>query len=462
MKRHFTPQDQDRFAALSGDFNPLHLDAMAARRTFLGRPVVHGIHLLLGSLQTYVDTPRRLTALTARFLAPLGVGEEGASHVVKTDAGSMDIILESHGAKIASFKITFVDGVAPNNVIPDALPERLPCRERAAAAMAQACGSLPLTLSSEKTEELFPGLLGKLPADQIALLLATTRLVGMECPGLDSLYKSLSLRFDPALPARDALNWKADSFDARFQLASLALESSGTRGTIEALLRPRPQKQPSVEALRDRVLPEMFSGRKALVIGGSRGIGEVCAKLLALGGAEVRLTYHRGAADAQKIVEDLSVSGHSAVAFSYDALAPTTDLKEKMGQGWFPTHVYYFPTPPIFTASKGRYAEDLFQSFYAYYVRGFLALYEGLRAMAPDALTMLYPSSIAVEDPPSNMGEYAAAKAAGEALSRFLMTNDRHLHIDIIRLPRLPTDQTANVLNISSADMVETTVALLK
>ena len=35
-ERTFTPDYQNRFAALSGDFNPMHMDAVAARRTIFG------------------------------------------------------------------------------------------------------------------------------------------------------------------------------------------------------------------------------------------------------------------------------------------------------------------------------------------------------------------------------------------------------------------------------------------
>ena len=48
--RTFTEADQMRFADVSGDRNPMHLDALKARRTQAGVPVVHGVHLLLWAL----------------------------------------------------------------------------------------------------------------------------------------------------------------------------------------------------------------------------------------------------------------------------------------------------------------------------------------------------------------------------------------------------------------------------
>ena len=42
--------DNDDFAELSGDFNPLHVDATYARRLQFGSAVVHGVHHLLRAL----------------------------------------------------------------------------------------------------------------------------------------------------------------------------------------------------------------------------------------------------------------------------------------------------------------------------------------------------------------------------------------------------------------------------
>jgi len=46
----FKLQDQLSFAELSGDYNPMHIDLVKARRMYFNRAVVHGIHLLLNGL----------------------------------------------------------------------------------------------------------------------------------------------------------------------------------------------------------------------------------------------------------------------------------------------------------------------------------------------------------------------------------------------------------------------------
>ena len=49
--RRFTINDQRDFAQLSGDWNPIHVDPIQARRLLFGEPVVHGIHLVLWALE---------------------------------------------------------------------------------------------------------------------------------------------------------------------------------------------------------------------------------------------------------------------------------------------------------------------------------------------------------------------------------------------------------------------------
>ena len=57
-QRIFTSDDQLAFAKLSGDYNPLHLDPVLARRLIFGHQVVHGVHALLWSLDDHLKSLR--------------------------------------------------------------------------------------------------------------------------------------------------------------------------------------------------------------------------------------------------------------------------------------------------------------------------------------------------------------------------------------------------------------------
>ncbi|MGE2836159.1 3-oxoacyl-ACP reductase family protein [Mycobacterium sp. SMC-4] len=65
-----------------------------------------------------------------------------------------------------------------------------------------------------------------------------------------------------------------------------------------------------------------LTGKRALVTGGSRGIGAEIVRRLAADGAAVAFTYAASATHAQKIVADLTADGATVVAIAADSADP--------------------------------------------------------------------------------------------------------------------------------------------
>lgn len=464
-ERVFSPADQDTFAALSGDYNPMHLDAVYARRLFFGTPVVHGIHVLLWSLDTLSvecgEGPVEIDELKAVFNKPIAVGAPVSLRQLPVKTGENAAIrarLFVNEAPVATISARFrtKPETSVGSIRTDQ-PGRSAPRELKRDELEGVKGSLPLHLPTDGATGLFPRLSRYLSPGQLATILATTRLVGGQCPGLNSVFAELALSW--SAEEQETLNYEVQRFDKRFNLATLDVSGCRLSGRLLAFYRPDNHVQPSYREIIELVPPSAFAGCRALVIGGSRGLGEIAAKLLCAGGAEVRLTYLRGAEDAARVVADIQSGGGSAGAVEFDSLAPEISPSLTDSGTWQPTHALYFATPPIFTGSKGVFSRRLFDQFNAFYVLAFSRLFSHLRALGTTHFFL--PSSSALDELPADMVEYIAAKAAAEAAALAMEKNHAGVVIAQPRLPRLATDQTMTIAESEEGDPVPVMYAAL-
>lgn len=457
MKKIVTIKEQMTFAKLSGDFNPMHVDPVEARRYLYGRPVVHGIHLLLWVLNVWLlekNKAVKLSCLHVDFLRPCGVDEEvllsiwqGEDEMVFSELSSGETAVAKMEWKWEPDADSYDRSYASLQNMPE---EPMSCRILSKDELELQSGKLPLYADKKLLYSLFPEVEAYLPFLQSAALLASTRLVGMECPGLNSIYSELDLSFSAIEQEEALLSYQVTKFDRRFNHLSMAVQSPGVKGTVSAFYRPSPPQQLSFAEIKSKVEPDEFSAQRALIIGGTRGLGEVTAKLLAAGGAAVKLTYCRGEIEAEKIVNEIDRSGGNAEAFRLSVIDLDNDRLVKIMLEWKPTHLYYFATPFIFSAAKGYFSPTLFGEFCDYYVAGFHDTV--LPFINGGMKKIFYPSTIAIDELPLNMGEYVAAKSAGESLCSFLEKKYNGLVITRPRLPRVDTDQTASLLYKNNLD----------
>jgi hypothetical protein len=459
--RTFNEDDQVLFAQLTGDLNPMHIDPVAARRTLAGSPVVHGIHnflWLLDIIAFHHSDLKPIAALQVNFIRMLYVGEIATATIsqlndkllrAKVSVGNVDVL-----------HVTLFFGAPssqpPLNELPDspALQPTAPI-ELSVDEMVGQFGRLAFATNSMDLAQKFPHASRLIEARRVAAIGCTTRLVGMVLPGLHSIYSKLNVRIVEGGEIDNAIIFRTDNVDPRFRLARLAIFGAGLSGSLEAFNRPPPTAQAKMETIRGSVSQNEFSGSTALIVGGSRGLGELTAKMIAAGGAKVILTYAVGRDDAEAVVTELNKGGGDSRAIAYDVRrAPEAQLE---GLAERPTHLYYFATPSIFRRGSSIFSANRFEEFNLYYIQGFFSLVEfGARNWGP--VTFFYPSSTALDQRPGNMTEYTMSKAAGEVLCADIDKHVRNVRVVMRRLPRLPTDQTASLNQKECAD--PTTVML--
>ncbi len=430
--RIFGLEDNRAFAVESGDSNPIHVDPTPARRSPFGAPVVHGVHQVLWALDQGLTGPSRLIRLKAQFPVPLRVGDEARVEANAVSPNLLKLRVMTSGRVTADIEAEVASLGSPADLTrwqAELPPE--PCRPMTLDALADDAGALDLAP---------PFAPHRLAPDQTAFLLGLTRLVGMRAPGLYSLFSAFDVRFSGHTQPEPQLRYRVEKADPRFARLVIAVESDIATGQVVAFRRPEPQRQPSAAALAPLVADQPFAGQRALVVGGSRGLGEVSAKLLAMGGAEVRLSYHVGADDAVAVVDDIREAGGSASAFAYDAVDPLASLPAD--PDWRPTDLHYFATASIGMNDVGQFDPVLFARYCAIYVEGFSRVVRVALKQAEGPLRVFYPSTEYLDRPVTRAIEYAAAKAAGETVADQMAAAFPALKIHHPRLPRLPTDQT--------------------
>ena len=319
--------------------------------------------------------------------------------------------------------------------------------------VAQVVGTLAFDGQAFASE--FGHLSRQVSALQLSELLGTTELVGMVCPGLHSIYSGLTLDTGGRGGPEAVLSYRVERAERRLGLLKLGIQGPTLGGTLTTFFRPPPQEQKAVREVSEKVARDEFASQRALVVGGSRGLGEITAKIVAAGGDDVCLTFCRGEDDARRVAHEIREAGGRCAPVQYDCTGPESDLADALAPGWVPTHLYYFATPFI-ALERRDFSYQKFQRFCDYYVAGLYRATQAIRRLGDAELIVFYPSTVFLDEPEPGTSEYCAAKAAGEALCQHLERTLQGTRVCSVRLPRMCTDQTASLLPSSREDPLET------
>lgn len=443
----------------------MHMDALLARRLPSGAPVVHGINLLLWALDSMANTHPELPPLQsvrAYFHKFVYLEEQSEIALSKRGLANAQLNVSAGGVLRAKIVIAFGDMTEDCPSWASSLATVPVSREPVNPSFEQigdCSGRLSFKMPEENAAALFPAAAKWIGARRIAALAASSRLVGMVCPGLHSIYNGLSVGTYPESIPDDFLAFRVTETDARFRSVEQQIAGGGLVGSVSCFVRMPPVEQPSMKSLAGMISPGEFAGSVALVVGGSRGLGELTAKIIAAGGGRVIVTWHSGKSDAERVAEEIRSAGGRCETLAYDAYRPAAEQLALLVDA--PTHAYYFATPSIFRAQAEIFAAERLEEFLRIYVHGFWELSKELRARRP-GVSAFYPSSVAVSERPRGMTDYSMAKAAGEILCADMNESLAPMRVTVKRLPRLATDQTTSIAPVETASALETMLPIIR
>ena len=463
-EKTFTDQDQREFATASRDWNPMHVDAVAARRLLSGRQVVHGIHTLIHALNLWPrNGPLGALRVACNFANPVNVGdrvvfsladdEDARVRIVATvdDLACTEVTIEPIAAAGASGASALAGGPARHiGELAAPLDE---------AAGSQTGMAIELDAWADSLATTFPRAAELLGAHGLSAVARLSFFVGMVCPGLHSVFSSL--QFNTGAAVGDGLRFEVRKYDPRFRLFTVAFDGA-VRGELRAFLRPPPQLQPSAHEVAVQLEGAEFKGTRSLVIGGSRGLGETTAKIIAAGGGDVIVSYAMGRDDANAVAADINGNGRGHCSTA------ALDLRGAFqgAPGIDPASldaVYFFATPRIYAKRNELFDRGAFDEFVGFYLQRFYELCRWLDSVErARALKVYLPSTVFISERPKGMTEYAMAKAAAEVLADDLNRSLRNVTVVHTRLPRLATDQTASILKVSVASNLDAMLAVVR
>jgi len=452
-KKCFLINDQVIFARFSGDKNPIHLDKILARKTLHGQCIVHGMHCLLWALDSLAKKNHITSSkIVVRFLKPIFLGEE-----VYCDWNE-----ENKRLSILTNEITYatidlvIEKITPNNEIHTPIEEAT--RNAPHEPTFLECSKLsnqPFKIFGDTNlaNQLFPSfsdLYGLAIACEIG---AISQIVGMECPGLHSLFAALTVEIKSK---SSSPVFGVSKSDERFNYLNISVKGSTLVAEIDSLFRPMPSKNPHISNLANLIKHNEFKNIHALIIGGSRGLGEVVAKLISAGGGESTITYHVGNEEAKRVVNEIQEWGGNCKMTQL-----TINKKNSLPLNYSNINqLYYFASPKISGKRSKNYDEKMLSLYRTIYVDCFNNICKDL-VSRNSKCSVFYPSTIFIDNPQPGFENYIKVKIEGEKLCEELNKNSV---IDIIvpRLPVLATDQNQSIINQQPINNAEILLPFVK
>jgi len=439
----------------------MHLNPISSRRELYGNVVVHGIHAVVWMLEVFFGAQKSnrdnlidIVSLDVQFLSPIYLNKVVNIRLISSEGNNVhlqllqaeQVLVElyfSFCSRLAVRKVKICSNICENKNPMDLTFDQLRNKE----------GTLELFFEANVAKKKFPVLTQILNLFCFAEILAMTRLVGMHCPGMCSIFSALKFKNYEDKSQDKHLTYKVVKIHDKFKLVKINVENSSLFAEIEAFYRPMPYQQLFFKDVIRHVKSDEFSGKTSLVLGGSRGLGEITAKIFAGGGGKVVITYHKGVEDAKRVRNEIKDAGFDCEYISYDVNRPDDmlDRLAKITSGV--DYIFFFATPKI--AKSSIFNMDNFKLYNSYYVDGFYKIYKSYRTRYNNDIKIFYPSTVYLDEKALDFGDYISAKYAAEILCEQIQKIDRRIYVLVKRLPRMATDQTQSLTRHFSENAFE-------
>lgn len=425
----FTARDMALFAAASGDHSPLHTDPVFARRTGFGQCIVYGgleTLAMLGALAG--DARAQIRWVSSSFPAPVLIGERLTTILrAHPSRPEWEVRLNGRGRTLARL----VAG-ASSRPAPDA-----------AGDQDEIVG--PYRIGPEGAALLERFGLEDLDPAVFAGVLWASNVVGTTIPDFDGLCAAVTLAAQTEAPARRGADLQPEhqrvvvrEYDERTDrmLIEGSLSAAGGQVLLSGRIECLPFGPTASSAVALTGEPPPLAGT-AVVIGASRGLGAALTLALLERGYAVHGCYERSSAAASELADLAGAYAGRLSLHQLDGRDPQAlaELAGELRGELDGIAVCAAPAPLPAGLGDGL----------APYVADSLALAAVplgalLARLGRGRSWVLLCSAPAAAEPSRELPQLAAAKAALEAIGRWVALSSPGLRVLAARLPRMRTD----------------------
>ena len=322
-KLNISEIDINEFVKWSGDANPLYVKEEFAKTTFFGKKVVHGIFSLIKAYATFNSPSDKIVqSIQVEFRGPVYPGNDYTIDL-QTDKLEHILTIKNDSSSLLNSVIDFQACDIDNEPVSKdddhefdfgKVKKRYEAADRAIEVFEPG-----FEIKGIYDTAKIPGSYlenRSISSNSIKILGLCSYLVGMEIPGLRSLFMKLNLKFNKPEGQADCskmvYHLKIDTFNPKFRILYTNLTVTNQNGVILAsgqlgsYVRFCPT-QIDFQAISYLLSPvgDRLKGKVAFVCGASRGLGAEIASSLALSGCHVYGGYRHDTTSARLLAEKL-------------------------------------------------------------------------------------------------------------------------------------------------------------
>lgn len=483
-----SPQRVTEFAKWSHDRNPLHLSVEAAAGTFFSKPIAHGICAVFECLRNLGKSSGPIAELDVEFRGAIYPGQ---CYQCKLSAYYENRRIEIRSGDRLLIKITAVPAATDTTACNWRSSERTLHFDHAAQEVRDQPAdrtledlSVGLTICgtyNTATDHFISGDDFPLPALSTKILALCSYLIGMELPGLRSLFTRMRIKFFKSCwitvslgvqPGPLYYQARVTRVEPQLRIIDLKLEVysvSGellAEGDLSSYVRVSPIL-PDVSRIAAalKTVGEPLRGKTAVVCGGGRGLGADLAAALALTGCRVISVCRRAdSPETLHLINQLRQYNASLGVLAGDLRdrAFCSHLAEEVTRQHGAIDILVLNACQSPAVLDSRAADAAFDD---YVITNLSLVRNPLQSCLPwlrnGRGAIIGVSSSAVEAPPSGWVHYVTVKQAMEGLLRSTVRDYPELFCLVPRPPKLITswnDSPTHILGALPTATAATTI----